>query len=55
LTHADIFGLLANIHAGIFSGQYLLGPYGEAKKRMVEGLLAQQANDNRSLKNLRVP
>jgi len=55
LTHADIFGLLANIRAGIFSGRYLLGAYGEAKKRMVEGLLAQQVTDNRSLKNLRVP
>jgi hypothetical protein len=54
LTHADIFSLLANIHAGIFSGRYLIRASGEAKKRMVEEVLAQQVTDNRSLKNLRV-
>jgi hypothetical protein len=47
LTHADIFGPRANIRAGIFSGQYLLAAHAEAKKRMVEGLLAQQVIDNR--------
>jgi hypothetical protein len=55
LTRADIFAVLANIRAGIFSGQHLLGVGREAKKRMVTGILAQQATDNRALKNLRVP
>jgi hypothetical protein len=55
LTQADIFGSLANIHADDFSGEHLLRACGEAKKRAVEGMLAQQLTDNRSVKNLRLP
>ncbi|WP_163747725.1 hypothetical protein [Mycolicibacterium helvum] len=54
MTQVDIFGLPANIPGPIFSGQYLFTAYGEAKKRMVEGLPVQQVTDDRSLENLRV-